>query len=62
MKKYKINLLSKNNKTNYTIYCYEDQFILDAAEEQGFTLSYSWRVKACSIPTYLGRIVNGTVD
>ena len=59
-KKHKVTLINKEEDMNVTIDCPTDQFILDAAEEQGVELPYSCRVGACS--SCSGKIVEGKVD
>jgi ferredoxin len=57
---YTIKIEIPSEGTTATFECEDDQYILDAAEEQGIDLPYSCRAGACS--SCAAKVLEGTID
>ena len=57
---YKIKFVSSEHNIDKVINCPDDQYLLEAAEDQELSLPYSCRAGACSSCT--GKLLEGEVD
>lgn len=58
--KYKVTLINRKKESSVTIDVSRNEYILDAAEEQGVNLPYACRTAACIVCT--GRLIQGQLD
>jgi ferredoxin len=59
-KTYKVTLVNEAKGLQNTIQVCSDEYILDAAEEQGINLPYACRTGACIVCT--GKVIKGSLD
>nr|QWK41897.1 ferredoxin [Protohalopteris sp.] len=57
---YKVKIVNEEEKIDQIIDCADDQFILEAAEDEGLLLPYSCRAGACS--SCAGKVLEGLID
>ena len=60
MATYKVTLINSSEGINQTIECADDQFVLDAAGDQGIDLPVSCRAGSCS--SCAGKLISGRVN
>jgi len=60
MTTYQVHLINKKRNLDVTFPVAEDNYILDAAEDQGIDLPFSCRAGSCS--SCVAKIVEGEVD